>query len=335
MVFVIFYEQQGVLAMVKMSNMVQLVTPDQAAVWLEAKYTHQRKENPTHTAHLVQAMHDDTFSPVNTIMFSVLGGQQHLINGQHTLLAIIKSKKPQTLPIAFYVVENEIEEAQLYFRIDRQRQRNFSDSVRATGLGDSTGLTPTMIQKTATAMRHIKANFGGSSSRQSFVSDDDLMEWIPFWEWETKAIWNAISPCTGPDRNMILSQAVFSVALITMRYQPKKAREFWRQVAQDDGLDRYDSRKTIRAWLLSRRATSRNSLLRTRENEISRAVALAWNAYIEDRMLRFIVIRDKLSILKILGTSYSGAQGGDFLPLYTSPNIDDVRLSFEQQKSAA
>lgn len=312
--------------MVKPSSTVQLIDPSQAALWLDKRYRHQRSISPDQVAHLAKAMADDNFSPVSIIMFSVVNGEMHLINGQQTLNAIIKSGVSQSLPVMYYEVADESEEAKLYSRIDRQRKRNFSDSVRATGICAEVSMTPTMIAKTASALRYVKGGFGTIRGYARSVSDDDLLEWIPFWAWETRAIYNAITPCGSSDRSLIVQVPVFSVALMTIRYKPDRAREFWRQVAQDDGMERGDPRKSLRNWLLSLKRRRADASKQVDYPEISRGVAFAWNTWYAGKSLMNMPRRISVDKIKIAGTSFNGAQGDDFLPIYPSPNIEQARL---------
>lgn len=313
--------------MTKVTNTVQSIDSKQAQIWLEKRYKNQRPVNHRHVDRLASAMNDGTFSPVSVIMFSVVGDEMHLINGQQTLSAIVKSEKPQTLPVMFYEVPDESEEAKLYFRIDRQRRRSFADSVRATDLCGETNMTPTMIKITAGSLKFAKGNFGTKNQYGEAVSDDDLLRWVQEWAWETKAIYNTITPCGKEDRGLVLTIPVFSVALITMRYQPSKAREFWRQIAQGDGLERNDPRKTLRDWLLRVKGQINRASLGIPKYALSRCCILAWNNWFDDREMKSMTSRPKLGPVKILGTSYSGAQGEDFLPIYPSPNIEQARLT--------
>lgn len=256
--------------MTNLSTTVQLVNEEQAEIWLKRKYKHQRAVNWGHVKDLARAMFDGTFSPVSTIMFSSINGDYHLINGQHTLHAIVMSKKAQTLPVTYYSVQDEAEEAELYYRIDRQRKRSLADSIRSTELPERLGLTPTKMREIASALRFIKNGFGSQAKKNNFVSDDDLVEWLPMWAWECRQLYHAITPSSDRERNLIVRQAVFGVALITMRYQPEKAREFWYQVARDDGLERHDPRKTLRTWLFSAQGQSLAPGKRLRSNELAR-----------------------------------------------------------------
>lgn len=305
---------------VRFVTTTQEVDEKQASAWIDKRYEHQRDISHAHVAELARAMFDGTFSPVTSIMLSNINGEQSLLNGQHTLLAIIKSKKPQVLPIVYYTCETRAEEAELYYRTDRNRKRTLADSMRVTELPGKLGLSPTQIRDVSAALRHIKTNFGASSARQHQVSDDDLLEWIPLWAWECKSIHRAISPCTTRERSLILRKAVLSVALITMRYQSRAAKEFWGQVARDDALERADPRKTLRDWLTSAQRQGKAPGEKLRNNELSRGAILAWNAWREGRVLRYIVPKDKFGIVQIDGTDYSGSQGSDYLPLYAVDN---------------
>ncbi len=312
--------------MEKITHTVQEIDPKQAAVWLEKKYKHQRPIRQQTIDNLARAMRDGTFSPVSIIMFSVLNNQLHLINGQQTLSAIIRSGVPQTLPTVFYDVPDEDAEARLYFHIDRQRRRNFADSVRSTDLCQTSGLTPTAIRHTAGAIRFIKGNWGTKKQYSEVITDDELIEWIPLWAWEANAIYNAISPCGKIDRDLVLRVSTFSVALVTMRYQPQKAREFWRQVAQGDGLTKDDPRKALRELIISTRGQTKKQIQEVSLAAIARGSIAAWNAWYAGNPIKSLRSKIKSGPVKILGTSYNGAQGDDFLPIYPSPNLEQARL---------
>jgi len=311
--------------MEKITHTVQEIDPKQASVWLEKRYKHQRPIRQSTVDRLARAMGEGTFSPVSVIMFSVVDNQLHLINGQQTLSAIVRSGVPQRLPTVFYEVPDEAEEAKLYFHIDRQRRRDFSDSVRSTGLCQTTGLTTTAIKYTAGAIRFIKGNWGTKKQYSEAVTDDELIDWIPYWSWEVNAIYNAISPCGKADRDLVLRVSAFSVALVTMRYQPQKAREFWRQVAQGDGLTKDDPRKALRELIISTRGQARKQAQEVSLARMARAAIVAWNAWYVGNYAKSLLPRIKSGPVKILGTSYNGLQGEDFLPIYPSPNIEQAR----------
>ena len=298
------------------------VTPQLAEAWLTFNYDKQRPINKDHVAELAEAMRRELFT-TNTIKFGMYGDRRCMVNGQHTLRAIIKSECVLVLPVQDFAVDGESDIQKLYYHEDINRKRNFGDSSRAVDLAKRTGLHETQIKVAASALRHAKSGFGTSTAFSDALTFDDLLELVEFWAWEVKAIYNSIAPCSRIDRNMLISRSVFSVALITMRYRPTEAREFWRQVAQDDGLDRYDARKTLRQWLLV-------NAVRSRRNDIiapviiSRAVASAWNAWREQRELKVLqpIRKDaKIPPLRLDGCgAFNGTQGISFVPLSATPN---------------
>ncbi len=304
----------------------QTVTPALAEAWLGLKYEHQRNIDRRWVDILANAMRSGRFTS-NTIKFGICNGGRYLINGQHTLSAIVQSGVTITLPVVDYVFETMEDIGYEYYHEDTNRKRNMGDSIRSMGMIERLGLTKTQIDKTASALKWVKANFGADRRTFDYVTQDDQLEWVPYYEWETKAIYSAITPCTGEMRNTILTQAVFSVALITMRYVPDVSRDFWSQVAKDDGLEQYDPRKSIRNWLLTV-AVRRNrrgipSLRQVEPYAVSRHVINAWNAWCEGRSLRYVTIKDANRIVSMKQCGpFNGNQSANYLPLYVSPNIE-------------
>lgn len=295
------------------------VTPDIAAAWLTFNFDRQRPINELSVRQLAEAMRRNTFT-TNTIKFAVFGDRRVLINGQHTLTAIMRSGKTLVLPVQDMAVSSEDDIGNLYYHEDIQRRRSFADSIRAVAGEDRFNLTRTQIKQVGAALKWIRAGFGVSRSEYAMTFQDDLLEWIPNWSWECRQLYRAITPCDGDARNMIIQQASMSIALITFRYQPEKANEFWRQVAQDDGLRSGDPRKTIHRFL---RTTKRASMSAARVDprRISRRIAHAWNAFCEGRDLQISQVQDPTKLLIIAGTPYNGNQGTNFLPLSASPNL--------------
>lgn len=305
------------MAIRAINTYTQTVTPEIAQRLLACNFDKQRRVDNQSVQSLARAMRLGRFT-TNTIKFAVLDSQRVMTNGQHTLLAVIESGTTVLLPVADFVVDSQEDIARLYFHEDTQRRRNFGDSVRAIGLPEELDVSPTDIKQCASALRWVKGSFGVVRSAMDSISFDDLHEWVPSWISEAKLINTVISPCDASTRNMIKSQAMYSVALITARYQPGMAADFWKQVAQDDKLERYDPRKTIRNWYIANRVANVNDY-RIGAHIISRAAILAWNAWSEGRTLRYIMVRDKTGVANIAGTPYNGKQSADFLSLNSSP----------------
>lgn len=299
---------------VKAQSSIQLFDRQNAEFAQKLRYKYQRNISAMHLETLKMAMIEGSFSPVNTIMFAQVANDNACINGQHTMQAIIETGCAYSLPTVQYYCDTEQERAQLYYRIDKQRRRVIGDSVRSLGLPEKINLTPTQIKVGIAALRYIRGNWGVNRNAYVLLSDDHAISILPHWVNDINDIYDAISPCGAQERSMILKKSVFPLALVTMHYSREKAFLFWRQVAQDDGLERWDARKTIRGWLLDKAKSIRSFNKATNENEVSRGVALAWNAFYENRTLRYIGVKDTTKNIQILGTPYNGAQDKDFLP---------------------
>jgi len=299
----------------------QTVTPAQASAWLEFTYVHQRPLSALQVNTLALAISEGRFT-TNTIKFCLLNGSRHLVNGQHTLRAIIKSGCVVKLPVMDFTVSSENELAEMYAHEDIGRRRTMADSLRAYDVVASTGLSLTYINYLVAALRHIKSNFGENGPAYKRITHDDLVFWVSFWSWEMRQVLNLLDGGGRDARNMILKRGTLDVALITLRFAPDKAREFWRQVIISDGLDRFDPRLKLREWLLLK-ATKRGDVhTGIPPAKISRASIHAWNTWMEGGKLRRFNIEVRPEPVKILGTYYSGNQSSDYLPLSESPNMN-------------
>jgi len=308
------------MAVLAINTYTQVITPAVAKTWLGFKYAKQRDIDIRSVNVLADAMQRKRFT-TNTMKFALLKDGRYLVNGQHTLMAIAQSGITITLPVQDFVVDTDEDVARLYYHEDTNRRRSFHDSVRAMDFVDNLGLSQTQIKQTAAALRWARANFGAERKVYDYITQDDLLEWVPLYKWEINAIYQAISPCTKEDRNIIIKQPVLAVGLITMRYAPDKAREFWSQVAKDDGIERYDARKTIRSWLVAASVRRFSTEQRVYGTEISRAVALAWNAWCDNRTLRYTIVRDTTKPLELRYCGpFNGNQSPNYIPLTESPN---------------
>lgn len=311
------------MAVLAINTYTQVITPAIAKTWLGFKYAKQRNIDMRSVTVLADAMQRKRFT-TNTMKFALLRDGRYLINGQHTLMAVIQSNTTITLPVQDFVVDTDDDVARLYYHEDTNRRRSFHDSVRAIEFVERLGINQTQIKQTAAALRWARSNFGADRKVYDYVTQDDMLEWVPMYKWEVNAIYQAISPCTKEDRNIIIKQPVLAVGLITMRYAPDKAKEFWAQVAQDDGMERYDPRKTIRSWLIAssiRKFASEGRVVQG--TEISRAVALAWNAWCDGRTLRYTLVRDTTKPLELRYCGpFNGNQSPNYIPLSDSPNLE-------------
>lgn len=292
------------------------VSPKQAEAWLEHNIGYNRQLSTKHVSFLAEEMRKGRFTDA-LIHFVYTGEGVHLINGQHTLHACIKSGKPfwaivkrEQLPNP-----NEYSVAIRYAHHDQQRRRNFADTAKAFGLGEKLNLPDRWVNAVGSAIKFGRNGFRSRTERgiESYTSVWDLMELVQVWEKEAKLSHSLFGTFSkNPFKNM----AILGVALVTLYYQEEKATEFWRQAALDDGLSIDDPRKTLHKYaqkVVRPRGLNYNPIP---HDVVSIAVSYCWNAYIEDRPLGRISVREDVRgrPLTLVGTNYTGNQSLTYWP---------------------
>lgn len=310
------------MAIYKKNAMVVRFTPAMAKVYLGFLYKYQRDLSKDHVTFLASEMRSGNFTDGKIDVGVLNGAERMLLNGQHTLNAIIDSGVTLDLSVIEHYAQNEDDLKHLYETFDIQRKRTYADSMRVYALANHLGMTEAAVSDLGAALVWARCNFGIDNQTRKFITFRDRRDWSRFWSWEMNAFLDAIKPCESRVRTALLKQSVLSVALITMRYQPEKAFAFWRQVAWQDSLKQYDPRQTILRYLLTTVRTHGYDDVKVVASDISRAVALAWNAYMEKRLWRYVLIRDRDKLMTLNGTPYNGNQSKNYLPLVESPNKD-------------
>jgi hypothetical protein len=287
------------------------ITPDVATQFLGEKYSYEfnRKVKDLHVEFLADAMIKGRFDPTAQIAFvRIPNDKDYLINGQHTLNAIIKSDLPQTLNVVRYTVSSYDEVHSLFSHYDIGSLRTFADSVRAFGVANSTGLNHTQITQTAAALRYMKSGFPRGAA-QIKKSSEDMIKLIHDWNEEALLIFNLLAAGEKKVNRRLKTSAVLSVLLVIMKYNPAKGAEFISQVASDDGLKVGDPRKALNRYL---RDTSKNVEATGKKlavnGQLARACAKSWNKFIGNVNAKNINIRrEEISKpIVIKGTPYTG-----------------------------
>lgn len=288
------------------------VDPSQAQVWLSKNnYENQRPIRSSHVSYLASEIEKGRFIDGTAIHFAELNGHLKLVNGQHTLAAIVRSGCPQKLTVTTSKVDTPLDVAELYFRHDNHLTRQISDAFRALQLEETTGLTLSQQQWVASGLMFIANGLVGNSKGglPSRISRDDLARGVVNLSNPARLFFNAISGCRPAIHKGLTRRATMGVALVTCFYSPNKAKEFWKQTALTDNLGIGDPRKTLNEFLVEVGMTGGGivgSGKRVAQPSYhSRAVATAWNAYFEEREIKMIRVYEDTPI-KILGSPYIG-----------------------------
>jgi hypothetical protein len=274
---------------------IREVTPQMAAhLRLTCHYERQRAIADLNVKRLASEMAQGNFIPGTTIYFAVLPDRSMwIMNGNHTLEAVVWSGVPQTLVFIYLEVKNVEEAHHLYGTFDIHKTRTWIDALKAMG-ADKEIAMPT---KTMPAVGLIQQGFQPSAANvDALHSRNSRWDAMDYYK-DAAAIFKAcLEGCPYSNRNAITRSGVMSVALYTLRYQRAKGVEFWEGCAQDDGLTKGDPRKSLLQTLLTTKLVGGKAAPTWARLSMS-----AWNAWMRgDALYKVVPIED----MAILGTPF-------------------------------
>jgi hypothetical protein len=285
-----------------------LLSPHQARTILDTEvFPGQRPVREHHTAYLAQLMRLHHFVQGTTLTFATMGKQRFLINGVHRLTALGRTREPMW----FWVEERRVEDlaaiADLYAVYDKNLPRTWADLYRVDPDLQETMLAPKHLNKLGGALGVLVSGFQRPTGYASDVLLQGLLRnprvrkalilaWVP----EMRQL---VTHCQGPGsiRTMLERASVLAVALVTWRFQPAQAEDFWGRLAADSGLVAGQPVHTLLRWLRETPVRSVNSTL------YPRYVAEAWNAAVAGRTFPRALAGDP-GPLRLAGTPHTGAQ---------------------------
>lgn len=265
---------------------LRTVTPQMADEWLNhSNYDRQRKRAEWHVRRLAREIERGRFVAGTQIHFGVLDGNLKLLNGQHTLAAIVRSGIPTPLQILQTPVRDEKELGELYGRHDRHRSRTSSDAFYGMGLAQDIGLSDKETNAFAPALKYVLNDF-----RRAIVTDgkefatslDCLAEHMTLWSAYAREYFGYVREAGPGLKGPFRRAPAVAIALVTIKHQPAKAIDFWAVAAADDGLHKDDPRKALVNWLLSHSSQVGDPITYMRN------IASAWNKFYQNGTLQFL-----------------------------------------------
>jgi len=276
-------------ALSTLKSELRVVTPEIAKALRETcQYDRQRPISDAHVARLADEMQASRFIQGTQIHLVNLADQLAIINGNHTLEAVIASGLPQALTLLYTDVRNEDEAARLYARHDIGRSRNWADMTRASGLDKVIHLDKNYMNKFGGAIAWIICDFNDPhasgitthSTKERIAlknrvrSRDIRMDIMRDYREAADMYVAAVTKGRINVQRLLQRAAVFSVGLETFKHQPSLGGEFWETMALDDGLKRNDPRKRLLNYL-------GDQVKYRAQPNLSRIVAFAWNAFFD------------------------------------------------------
>lgn len=284
-------------------SVTQDIGPDEARIIVQQdNFLGQRRLDMGFVHRLANAMWRGKFLESGQIRLAALGGKRILVDGQHRLWAVIQSNTTQRFVVTVTPVDTEAEIREMYAEIDQGRPRSYFEVYRSLDLHGKLNLKAADVSKIGSAAPYVLGGFDGTLSNKASKIRDLRITFIEDYAHEGKTILDAIAKGNLRIRSKICMGPVFSVALVTASYKPRKSVEFWSGVADVSGLPTGDPRFRLRDYLLEDDPKKRR-----RGVEWSHLTANAWNAFMSNVSKGRFYVRDIKKAIRLSGcTNYGG-----------------------------
>lgn len=284
------------------------ITPERAATILaETGNETQRHLRQHHVTFLADEMRRGRFKQRTLI---VIGwdkerGRHMLLDGQHRLMAVVKSDLPQEFLISYEDYQSTDSARRAYTVIDQGMRRTPYDKFSALGLTDRFGMSAELMNKFAAACKFIMMNFGSS---KVFVHDDDLVGMMNFYAAGCQMYHDDIYN-KAVDRPAMLRAATLGVVLpcYTSPHR-EKARVFWTGAASGFDMGEGDLRMLAFRHIISTGMPGRthNKRKMVRAAYSARYLARCYSLWMVGEQRSFVKIEDETGPMFIFGTPYNG-----------------------------
>lgn len=260
----------------------------------------QRKLRTDHISFLASEMRRGEFTGSNIHLVKCQeDGLTYLVNGQHSLHAVIRYASPVRAILEEEEVETYKEVALLYRTHDRALIRNMRDTLRAYETEEAFKLSFAEQGYIIAAIKYILARFDKEEARR--FNDGTLISATELYIEAFKKLKMCIAGGERAINKKLMSRAYLAIALLTIRYQPEVSEKFWRQVSHGDKLSRIDPAWRLREVMKDHRIQGgdlRKTGKETKARYLTRAASICWNHFFEGSTLRQLQLRNGLVELK-------------------------------------
>jgi len=211
-------------------------------------------------------------------------GQRYCVNGQHTLKALSEYQgRAILLQYEEHEVDTEEEVSRLYQSYDMNLTRSWKDRIRADSALRDKEIPPKALEKLS-GVTQLLANgfaqqfrFGGRPwdplLKDTIIRVNLMENWLP----ELNDFLAGLKGARSNIHDKLYRASVFAVALVTYRWQPTVAHQFWPRLAHNSGLERGEPE-----WLLMQYLQEHTTRV-VEPTLYQRTVASAWNHYFNQK----------------------------------------------------
>lgn len=282
---------------------VKISASQAGLIYRECRYWNQdrdlKKAGQDHIKVLTEMMRRGDWREKDTLQFACLDGSYTILNGHHRLGAQEASGKTLLWNVTVYQASDIAAIDKLYTTFDTNvRMRSNEQILNALDLTDELGLPRQMVEALYRAVPLVNENLKTGAKDRDVVTRNAINQRVAFMRNlapQARLLEQCIEKAAVNLKKRLMSQGAFSVALITLKYQEATAVEFWRGVAENDGLRVGDPR---RAYVTSLLETARFG--NSAKNTVAVAAA-AWNAWYSKRRANFFKPGSATTI-RLLGT---------------------------------
>jgi len=273
-------------------------------------FKRQRRVSKDNINLLKRAMIEGKFIP-ECITFAVYIDEMgdlvcKVINGQHRLLAIVDAEVVGYDFTVRYVPFDSYESAALaYSSLDKNKGRSFADHLVATGMIDNIALISQIKSGLRNIAMHIKCEFKAGRSAYRGGAKDDIENGEIASEYldAIEAYSDLCRSGSVNSRKIFARHSVAAVAIVTIKHfddDEREATAFWSKAITGIGLRDGDPEKALFDKLYSIEGSDDTT------NAIrARAAAIAWNAFVDKKFIRNIVVKDPKAQIEIKGTPFA------------------------------
>jgi hypothetical protein len=286
----------------RMGGGVQSVSAEQAADFLDkTTFLGQRKLDLVHVRYLAGLMRDGSFRPASPAEFAELpDGRRFLVNGQHTMSAIVDYGGAIDLNITIYSVDDMVGIGVLYNTFDRNKPRSLKDNWQALDMKKRYAMLDNEVTAFGRAAPFIAGNFGYRPTKiaQQYRSPDLRARVMDNHHEAARQFMDCLKPAEPAIRRALLYPPVLALGVYTVAHDHDRAVRFWILAADDQNLSKTDPPKA--ATMLAQRPMK--GILKT-QVALAQSLIAVWNAYVVERQMKHPkLLKDPSDAVRILGT---------------------------------
>jgi len=303
-----------------------VITPEMATFWIDRyKYSKQRKVSIYQVRKLCNSIAIGEYNEQTVICFALVDNKYYLIDGQHRLLAVIKSNTAVASNVSVKSFDNMDDVSIAYATIDIGGPRGQNASMGY--LEGKTQLSKSEIGWTKAAIRKI---YTGFKPRSDAVMLTPLIIADLVIEWEKYALDYLRCINFGENKKKLVKSSLFALGMITFKYSNELSHEFWKQVSYNDGLKIGDPRRvTIRHINENYRISQSSNMLTP--YVFTMIIERTWMHFVKGNEIRRVRV-DPQGILSVYSTLYNtsvdgyGIDAGGYFDVISTNGLSPMRF---------